>query len=113
MERAMKKISIITPTFHEEENVAAAISEVREVFRGLPRYDYEHIFIDNDSTDKTVEILKEYAKTDPRVKIIVNARNFGQSRSPHYALLQSSDYDGGHCLSKRETQDIIRRATDD
>ena len=86
----MKKITIVTPTFNEEENVPALIEEVRKVFSELPNFEFEHIFIDNASTDKTVEILKEYASKDPRVKIIVNARNFGQSHSPHYALLQSS-----------------------
>lgn len=85
-----KKISIITPTFNEQGNVAEVIEQVRAVFSELPQYDFEHIFIDNASTDETVEILKKYAAQDRRLKIIVNSRNFGQSRSPHYALLQSS-----------------------
>jgi glycosyltransferase involved in cell wall biosynthesis len=55
----------------------------------MPQYDYEHIFIDNASTDRTVLILKEIAKNDLRVKIIVNTRNFGHIRSPYHALLQA------------------------
>ena len=56
---------------------------------GLPGYDYEHIFIDNASKDRTVAILRELAKEDRRVKVIVNARNFGHIRSPCYAILQA------------------------
>ena len=50
--------------------------QVRKVMAGLPGYDYEHIFIDNASKDRTVAILRELAKEDKRVKVIVNARNF-------------------------------------
>lgn len=55
---------------------------------GLP-YDYEHICIDNASTDNTVSKIKEIATRDKRVKLIVNARNFGHIKSPYYAILQS------------------------
>ena len=55
----------------------------------VPGCDYEHLFIDNASKDKTVEILRELAAADKRVKVIVNTRNFGQVRSPYYALLQA------------------------
>jgi glycosyltransferase involved in cell wall biosynthesis len=55
----------------------------------LPGYQYEHLFIDNASTDSTVAILKKIASTDPLVKIIVNIRNFGHIRSPYYGLQQA------------------------
>jgi glycosyltransferase involved in cell wall biosynthesis len=55
----------------------------------LPGYDYEHLFIDNASKDKTVEILRELAAADKRVKVIVNTRNFGHVRSPYHAFLQA------------------------
>lgn len=84
-----KKISIVTPCFNEEENVLDIYQQVRDVFKELSRYDYEYIFIDNCSVDKTVDILKDIAQNDKRVKIIVNARNFGQVRSPSYAFLQA------------------------
>jgi len=83
-----KKISVITPTFNEQDNVADACREVKKVFKELGSYDYEHIFIDNCSQDKTVAILKNIAKEDKKVKIIVNSRNFGYIRSPLYAMLQ-------------------------
>src|SRR5262249_23613534 len=61
---------------------------VVETMAKLP-YDYEHICIDNASTDGTVAKLKALAAVDPRLKIIVNARNFGHIRSPYHALLQT------------------------
>jgi glycosyltransferase involved in cell wall biosynthesis len=85
----MKPISILTPCYNEEGNVKDLVEEVRSVFRGLPQYSYEHIFIDNASTDRTVAELKAIAVEDGRVKIIVNRRNFGHVRSPHHGLLQT------------------------
>jgi polyisoprenyl-phosphate glycosyltransferase len=85
----MKLISIVTPCFNEEENVKNLYLQVKEVFSKLPEYKYEHIFIDNSSIDKTIEILKEIAIEDHNVKIIVNIRNFGHIRSPFYGLLQA------------------------
>ncbi len=63
---------------------------MKAIFDGLPGYSYEHIFIDNASRDQTVVKLKEIAKKDKSVKIIVNTRNFGHNRSPYHAILQSS-----------------------
>ena len=89
-----KTVSIVTPCFNEEMNVHEAYEKVKEVFRDLPNYSYEHLFIDNCSTDKTVEILKEIAKADKNVKIIVNARNFGVVRSGSHGYLQAT----GDCI---------------
>lgn len=86
----MKLISIVTPCFNEEQNVEAVYQQVKDVFLKLPKYRYEHIFIDNDSSDKTVEILKTISQKDPNIKIIVNVRNFGHIRSPYYGILQST-----------------------
>lgn len=85
----MPLISIITPCFNEEENVRELFRSVKKVFDNLPNYTYEHIFIDNASKDKTVEILKEIAANNPQVKIIVNTRNFGHVRSPMHAVYQA------------------------
>ncbi len=84
----LKNISIITPCYNEEENVAKLVEVVAEVFKRMPKYTYEHIFIDNSSSDKTVSILREIAKTNKTVKVIVNARNFGHIRSPFHGLVQ-------------------------
>ena len=85
----MKLISIVTPCYNEEENVREVYKQVKQVFDDLKDYTYEHIFIDNASKDKTVSILREIAKDDKRVKVIVNTRNFGHIRSPYYAMLQT------------------------
>ncbi|MGC9402619.1 glycosyltransferase family 2 protein [Vibrio genomosp. F10 str. 9ZC157] len=86
----MRKITIVTPCFNEELNVEVLYEQVKEQFEGLDNYTYEHIFIDNASTDKTVEILKKIAALDNNVKIIVNSRNFGHIRSPQHGLLQGT-----------------------
>ena len=84
----MKTISVLTPCFNEEGNVENVYRQVKEVFKTLPEYNYEHVFIDNASTDRTVEILKKIAKDDKNIKIIINVRNFGHIRSPYYGTLQ-------------------------
>lgn len=89
-----KKISIVTPCFNEEDNVDELYLRVAAVMATLP-YDYEHIYIDNASTDNSVEIVKNIASKDHRVKLIVNARNFGHIKSPYYGILQS---DGDACV---------------
>ncbi|MBE3140901.1 MAG: glycosyltransferase family 2 protein [Thermoplasmata archaeon] len=86
----MKKlISIVTPCYNEQENVGDLYNRVKQILLELPQYDYEHIFIDNASTDSTVAVLKKIAKSDKNFKIIVNTRNFGHIRSPYYAMMQT------------------------
>jgi glycosyltransferase involved in cell wall biosynthesis len=85
----MKLISIVTPCYNEEQNVETLYQLVKDIFSKLPEYNYEHIFIDNSSADRTVEILKGIANIDHNLKIIVNVRNFGHIRSPYYGILQS------------------------
>jgi glycosyltransferase involved in cell wall biosynthesis len=85
----MPFISVITGCYNEEENVRELYERVRAVVEGLPGYTYEHLFIDNASTDGTVAVLRELAAADPRVRVIVNTRNFGHLRSPHHAMLQA------------------------
>jgi len=85
----VKLISIVTACYNEEENVREVYERVRKAMAALPGCDYEHIFIDNASKDRTVPILRELAKEDKRVKVIVNFRNFGSVRSPCHAILQA------------------------
>ena len=84
-----KKISILTPCFNEEENVVPLYETIARIMESIDGYDYEHIYIDNASTDGTVPKLRELAARDKRVKVILNARNFGHIRSPYYGLLQA------------------------
>ena len=87
MPEIRKKVTILTPCYNEAENVQALYERVRGVFEPLATT-YEHLFIDNASTDRTVEILRDIASRDRNVKVIVNTRNFGHVRSPIHALLQ-------------------------
>lgn len=82
-------ISVVTPCFNEEDNVEPLYERIREVFEGLPGYRYEHIYIDNASTDRTVERIKQLAAKDSNVKLIVNCRNYGHIRSPLHAFFQA------------------------
>ncbi len=85
----MKLINVVSPCMNEEDNIEDVYNRVKAVFDKL-NYHYEHIFIDNASTDRTAEILKKIASQDRRVKVIINTRNFGHVRSPFHAFLQTS-----------------------
>jgi glycosyltransferase involved in cell wall biosynthesis len=85
----MKLISLVIPCYNEEDNVIELYGKIKDIFKRFSHYQYECIFIDNDSKDKTVDILRQMALKDCHVKIIINARNFGHIRSPYYGLLQT------------------------
>ena len=85
----MKTVSIVTHAYNEEDNIEALYLRVREIMQAYPQYAYEHLFIDNHSTDDTAGILKRIAAQDHHVKVIVNARNFGHIRSPIHAFFQA------------------------
>jgi polyisoprenyl-phosphate glycosyltransferase len=84
----IRTVTVLTPCYNEADNVQALYERVRAVFQPLDEYTYEHLFIDNASTDATVSILRGIAARDRNVKVIVNTRNFGHVRSPYHALLQ-------------------------
>jgi glycosyltransferase involved in cell wall biosynthesis len=87
----MKTISIVVPCYNEEENINALYQAIDHIFNTeLPKYTYELIFIDNDSKDRTREIIRGLCDEDKKVKGIFNAKNFGQFNSPYYAMLQST-----------------------
>ncbi len=83
------KISIITPTFNEVENIGKIYEEIKKKFDEI-KCEYEHLIIDNCSTDGTVDKIRQLAQNDKNLKIILNARNYGHIRSPFYALLQTN-----------------------
>ena len=85
----MKKISVVIPCYNEEENIDAMCKAVAAEFRDhLPAYDYEIIFIDNDSKDHTRDLIRLNIEKNKHIKAIFNAKNFGQFNSPYYGLLQ-------------------------
>ncbi len=90
----MKKISIMIPTYNEEENVVPLSEAIVEELNQLPQYDYEILFIDNDSKDKTRQRLTTLCDKNKKIKAIFNAKNFGQFNSPYYGMCQTT----GDCV---------------
>jgi glycosyltransferase involved in cell wall biosynthesis len=86
----VKVITVVAPCFNEAENIEEFVVRVTKVFATLPQYQLELIAIDNASTDGTQDILRELVAKEPRLKVILNARNFGHIRSPVHGLLQAS-----------------------
>ncbi|MBQ6569074.1 MAG: glycosyltransferase family 2 protein [Clostridia bacterium] len=85
----MKKISVLVPCYNEEENVVPMSKALTEIFKEkLSGYDYEIVFIDNDSKDRTRPLLEQICAEDKRIKAIFNAKNFGQFNSPYHGMLQ-------------------------
>ncbi len=85
----MKKISVVTPTYNEEENIELLYEKIKKEFVNLD-YEYEHIVIDNNSTDNTIPILRKICENDKNVKVIINNKNYGHISSPFYGILQST-----------------------
>lgn len=86
-----KTISVLVPTYNEQENVVPLSEAIIDVFHTqLPHYNYELIFIDNDSTDDTQRLLTELCASNKRIKAIFNVKNFGQFNSPYYGLCQTT-----------------------
>lgn len=86
----MKKISILIPCYNEEENIVPISKAVVEVLeKELSNYDYEILFIDNCSTDKTRDLLRIVCNENSKIKAILNTRNFGQFNSPYHGLCQT------------------------
>ena len=82
-------ISIISPSFNEQENIEELYTRVFNVFEALPEFEFEYVFIDNASEDRTQEVLRKLASKDPRVKVIINTRNFGHIRSPYWGIINT------------------------
>ncbi len=86
----MKTISIVVPCYNEEANIEALAQAIKDIFRHrLGSYRYEIIFIDNDSSDASRDIIRKLCAEDKDIKGILNAKNFGQFNSPYYGMLQS------------------------
>ena len=85
---ARPDISVVIPCYNEEDNAAAICAATVEQLEPLG-VSFDIIFIDNDSADRTVDIIRDICRRDPRVKLIVNSRNYGQMRSPTYGIYQA------------------------
>ena len=89
-----KKISILTGCYNEQENIPLLYERISHVMLELPQYDYELLIIDNCSKDNTPNILREIAAKDSKVKVVLNAKNFGAIRSGLYIHTLAS----GECM---------------
>lgn len=107
----MKKISIMVPCYNEEENVVPLSEVIIAMFaKDLPQYDYEILFIDNDSSDTTRVKLRQLCASNPKIKAIFNAKNFGQFNSPYYGILQTTgDCTIPVCADFQDPIDVIPR----
>lgn len=86
-----KTISVMIPCYNEEENARPIYEAVRDqIVQNCPAYDYEILFIDNKSEDRTRDIIRSICNEDQRVKAVFNVKNFGQFNSPYYGILQTS-----------------------
>ncbi len=84
-----KLISVVTPVYNEAENIGDVYREIKKIRDRYLEYNWEHIFIDNASTDSTLDLLRELASSDVHIKIISNTRNFGHIRSPYHAYISA------------------------
>ena len=89
-EKTRKLVSIMVPCFNEEENVVAIAEAIVDQMLKLPQYDYEILFIDNCSTDRTRDLIRTICAQNPKIKAIFNVKNFGQFNSPYYGICQTS-----------------------
>lgn len=107
----MKKISIMVPCYNEEENVVPLSEAIINMFKkDLPQYDYDILFIDNDSTDTTRVKIRALCEGNPKIKAIFNAKNFGQFNSPYYGIINTDgDCTIPVCADFQDPIDVIPR----
>jgi len=84
----MSLITIITPTYNEVKNIKELSLVIKNICESN-KINYEQLIIDNNSTDGTIEAIRELTSKNRNIKAILNLSNFGHVRSPYYALLQS------------------------
>lgn len=93
-EECRKKIGVVLPCYNESENLAELHRRLAATCDALRQYDFEFLFIDNASTDDSVDVIRGLMAHDPRIRLIVNARNFGHIRSPFHGILEAT----GDCV---------------
>ncbi|GAH85596.1 unnamed protein product, partial [marine sediment metagenome] len=89
----LKDLSVVIPSFNEEENIKLLYPKLKSVLEGLKK-NYEIIFVDDGSTDQTYDFLRKICQDDENVKVLVFRRNFGQSA----AISAGFDYARGDII---------------
>lgn len=101
------EISVVIPCRNEEENAPRIAQAVIEQLEPVTR-SFDIIFIDNESTDRTVEVVTAMCARDPRIRLIVNSRNFGQMRSPTHGIFSArGEAVVGMCADFQDSPDLL------
>lgn len=90
----MKKVSVMIPCYNEEASLPLLYGELVKIFDAAPQYEWEVLFINDGSRDRTLEIIKELRAGDPRICYVDLSRNFGKEK----AMLAGFDYVTGDCM---------------
>ena len=90
----MKQITILIPIYNEEESLPLLKNRIRSVIEKIPEYEFDILFVNDGSKDKSLEIIKEYRSEDKRFGYVNLARNFGKE----VAMLAGLDYSKGDAV---------------
>ena len=90
----MKKVTIIIPAYNEEESLPYLYERLVKLMENNKNYDFEILFVNDGSKDRTLEIIKEYRKKDNRISYVDFSRNFGKET----AMIAGMDYATGDCI---------------
>mgnify|MGYP001632226320 CR=1 FL=1 len=90
----MKKVTIIIPAYNEEESLPYLYARLVKLMENNKNYDFEILFVNDGSKDRTLEIIKEYRKKDNRISYVDFSRNFGKET----AMIAGMDYATGDCI---------------
>ena len=82
----MKTITVVTPVYNEDKNIEVVYEKVKKVFNEIDNVSYKHLFIDNDSIDKSQNIIRSICEKDENVLAIFNRKDYGHIKSPYYAI---------------------------
>ena len=90
----MKKITIIVPAYNEEESLPFLYERIEKIMNSIENYEFELLFVNDGSKDKTIELIKEYKKKDERISYVDFSRNFGKET----AMIAGMDYAKGDAV---------------
>ena len=90
----MKKVTIIVPAYNEEESLPFLYERLEKLMNENKNYEFEILFVNDGSKDKTIDLIKEYREKDKRINYVDFARNFGKE----IAMIAGLDYATGDCV---------------
>ena len=90
----MKKVTIIIPAYNEEASLPFLYERIEKLINSIDNYEFEILFVNDGSKDKTIELIKEYREKDNRISYVDFARNFGKET----AMIAGLDYATGDCV---------------